>query len=785
MRSLLLASVVFSLVISPLWAQQGGEGVSLPGMLIEAERFDRKQPEKDFANPTREKAASGCKVLAKFYGEGRVYYRFKVDEAGTWRVWLRYGAKNAQKLLVGVDAAAKADFIRVDLPATGGYIGSGVWGWQEIFQGPLKAGEHELTLGSASMRIDCLFLTTAPQKPTDELIRFEPEPVQVDAKTRALLDRELIAVRPAWLDGAMDYRLPAWYEEHRVHLHTRLSLPWYHKKPDLFFNAGHLFREMGARVFARHIKSGGEGAWWPSVIGTVAPEAKQRNLAKEVIDEAHRAGCRILVYHRHMEDEAMAKEHPDWVSLDCHGKPYVKRQTKLCFNSPYADYLEQRMLELAALRADAFYFDEVHMEKAGCWCAHCRQKFTELTGLEHPAEASAADPVWHRLVDFTNLSIEQTFLKWRKTLHAKYPNVVMMVGSHTWPIMTERHMTGRLFRIADSMKTEFNLPVRRPATEIFPLPEEMKPCEPDAKIALGYTLARDACDGRPAHIWTHGVPDEAAAVHAAAGIMTHGCIANLDVSEGTIPNPMFKAALAMGDRVSPHLAGTRPVRWAALHYSELARDRHILQPKEAWREVLYPLYGAYQTLLRQHLPVGILTDSQLEEGLLDGYQVLFLPAPDAMTAGMQKAVAQFEARGGTVVRQRADWQWHDAERGQQQAAAALMECLRTAVAAAPVQVRGGPERMHSVVWRRPGGSALVVALASDFSWVQTGRKHGKDDEATSPAPCRDVVIVLAPGSRPRRAVEAVTGQNLAVGEESGRAVVRLPEFQAMAVVAVE
>jgi len=578
--------------------------------------------------------------------------------------------------------------------------------------------------------------------------------------------------------------LPPWYEEHRVHMHTRLGLPWLRKKPELFFGAGHLFREMGAWVFARHIKSGGEGAWWPTAIGAVAPEAKERNLAKEVIDDAHRAGCRILVYHRHMEDEALAQEHPDWVSLDSRGRPYQKRQTKLCFNSPYADFVEQRMLELAALGADAFYFDEVHMEKAGCWCPFCRKKFTELTGLEHPKEPNPADPVWHRLADFTNLSIEQTFLKWRKTLHSRYPDLVMLVGSHTWPIMTERHMTNRLFRIADSMKTEFNLPVRGPSTEIFPLPADMKPWDADAKIALGYTLARDACDGRPAHIWTHGLPDEASAVHAAAGIMAHGCIANLDVSEPTIPNPMFKAALALGDRVSPHLAGTRPVRWAALHYSELARDRHILDPKQAWRQVLYPLYGAYLSLLRQRVPVGVVTDSQLEEGLLDGYQVLFLPAPDALTPAMQNVVARFEAHGGLVVKQRPEWLWHDPAGGHEQAGAAFLASLKSAAAPAPLRVAGGPEKLHAVGLRRPGSRALVVAMANDFSWVQTGRRHD-ESSPSAPPPCRDVTIAVPESSRPAKATEAVSGASLPVRLEAGRAVIAVPEFQAMAVVVLE
>ena len=48
------------------------------------------------------------------------------------------------------------------------------------------------------------------------------------------------------------------------------------------------------------------------------------------------------------------------------------------------------------------------------------------------------------------------------------------------------------------------------------------------------------------------------ALAASAACLTYGMIANLDVDEPTIPNPMFTAALQMGERVSRYLAHTRP-----------------------------------------------------------------------------------------------------------------------------------------------------------------------------------------------------------------------------------
>jgi len=66
---------------------------------------------------------------------------------------------------------------------------------------------------------------------------------------------------------------------------------------DIFLNAAAGFREMGVDVFTRHIQAHTQGAWWPSKVAPIHHLAKNRNLAKQIIDNAHHAGCRVIVYH--------------------------------------------------------------------------------------------------------------------------------------------------------------------------------------------------------------------------------------------------------------------------------------------------------------------------------------------------------------------------------------------------------------------------------------------------------------------------------------------------------
>jgi hypothetical protein len=787
-RFLLSRAVRAIVVLLCLAAPNDSPGEDLPrGILIEAEDYDRKLPDEEaFASPAHEAAASGRAVLARFFQGKHVTYVFAAPEKARYTAWLRYAATRDMVIQVAVDPAAEPGFAKVRLTGTGALSGPNAWRWAPLFQAELAPGEHAFAIAAAGFRPDAIFISTSDEPPTDQFIRRDPL-AGLDAETRMLLEKPAVEMRPDWLDQAADYRLPAWYDEHRVQAHTRLGTAYMTK--DVFLNAAAGFREMGADVFVRHIQAHTQGAWWPSKVAAIHPLAENRNLAKEIIDDAHRTGCRLIVYHVHMYDRLLGAEHPDWVCRDPSGEPIGHNTMPfMCYNSPYPDLYLQRALELVDLGADGFYFDFVHMPKTGCWCDNCRREFKRATGLDHPQRVDAEDPLWRKLAEFNDGVIERTFLKWREGIHRRNPECVMLISSHLWSGMTDHHLNNRLFRIADSVKMEFSIPIRTGPNRIFSVDPSLAAPEPDVRLALGYTLARDAADGRPSHIWTHGLLDEAATLYATAGMVAHGCIANLDVPESTIPNPMFKKAFELGGRISPYFAATSPTRWAAIHFAEQARDALAPDESRQWKEVLYPLYGVYRTLLRAHLPVGVVTDSQLEEGRLDGYRVLFLPVADRLTPRMKAAVEAFQSSGGLVIEQREGWQWHAPDGGLERAATAFMAEASPQLAAAPVRVTGGPEKMHAVSFTARAGNRLTVALVNDFSWVYTGQKPDPERIAElteTPQPCRGVTIGIRSDWQPRRVFDAVSGKTLAVESRPQGLTIRVPDFDCLSVVVVE
>ncbi|MBM3858141.1 MAG: hypothetical protein FJ395_00660 [Verrucomicrobia bacterium] len=792
-------------VILALWLPLTGlTQTNLPGLLIEAENFSRKEPAKgDFARPAKNPSCSGGEYLVRFHEEGRCYYGFTVPAGGLYRGWLRYARRTGDGTIA---ITLNGKEMKAPLPATGSLEGAGAWKWTKLFEQNLSPGKHTLVLRNAAIRPDCIFISTVTKPPEITKLTDVTSSEALPADVQAKLAKPIEPVFPDWLKDCSRYQLPRWYDEVRVCAHTRLSSKL--QNLPIFFQAGQAIASLGFKQFARHIKSGDEAAWWPSRVGAVQDWAKNRNVAKELIDDAHKNRLRIMVYHRHMEDGYMAKQHPDWVCVGPGGKYlHTKRGDNLCFNSPYVDYLIQRQLELVDLGADAFYYDEVHMPKSGCWCRFCKEKFKVETGVDHPTAVNPADPVYRKLIEFNNATIERAFLRIRRALHARNPEVVMLIGSNTYPGLGDPHLSHRLFRIADAMKTEFSLPARPGVSRVFSRDATLKPIPRDIRIGMGYALSRDATDGRPPHVWCHGLLDSESACFATAGMIAHGCVANLDNNEREIPNPaLFKDAVALGNRVAPAFAGMRPLHWAAVHFSELARNRHLPNESAAWKQVIYPSVGAYQALSRARLPVRVLTDSHLEEGALDGYRVLFLPAPKDLTGTMRQNVAKFKAAGGLVIEQQPSWEWHDPNGGQEKATAEFLRAITGESVLVPVQALGGPPTMHCESYVAPDRKRLTVALVNDFSWVATGTQ-GNEDQADEPrqkrapqsskrtesepvktkrpSPCQGVTVVLRVHAQPKQITNLMTGQTLTTRQAGNTWEVSVPDFPILAVLRIE
>src|SRR5262245_29279650 len=129
--------------------------------------------------------------------------------------------------------------------------------------------------------------------------------------------------------------LPDWYDGSRVQGHTRLSIGRWLDEPE-WTNAAAGFRGLGARAFARHVKSRREEPWWPTAL-PLGPDGRPlsdrdrtingkfvprgRNVVQEIVDEARAEGVRLVAYHWHMTEENFESLKPEWICRRPNGNP--------------------------------------------------------------------------------------------------------------------------------------------------------------------------------------------------------------------------------------------------------------------------------------------------------------------------------------------------------------------------------------------------------------------------------------------------------------------------------
>ena len=581
--------------------------------------------------------------------------------------------------------------------------------------------------------------------------------------------------------------LPAWFDGTRVFCTTRLSRRVWYGRPE-FTQAAAGFEALGAAVFTRHVKTGAEDPW---------PRADHR----QMINEAHRQGLKMIAYYWHMSEATLAADNPDWVCKRPNGSNIESTRGDWLdiTGSLYREVVLNRLLDLAELGVDGFNFDSEHLPPEGCWGSPLEEAWIAATG--EPRAPRPNDDRYLDYIDFKAGRVEATFAYWRQQVRARYPHVVFAISTTTIPALTSRQMTTRLASIADSPKNEYSLAIRDRFNH-FVFRDNPALFVPAAhvRMALGWTVLRESAGGRAPKIWVSGVPNRDHALGAAGSLLAHGCVANMDVYEdsliggenqppGKTPLAALRATFELGTTVSPHLAGTAALRWAALHFGERARNKHGDNYLTAWEQVLWPFVGAYQVLSEDGLPVAAVNDQQLELGQLAGYRVLFLPDPGALTAGQQQAVSAFAADGGIVIKNDPAWEWSSAA-GNPGAMAALRSVLAPHVPAAPVQVGGGPSGRYSVAYA--DAARLVVAVTNDFSWVQiTNAEKGLPDVINPPAPpARRVQVrwrgsALQPGpGHAYQAIEAITSTPLVVAHSGSTYSVELPPFPHLALLVV-
>ena len=633
-------------------------------------------------------------------------------------------------------------------------------------------------------------------------------------------------IKKGWNLVSTWYPLPKWFTENRIHQHTSLIVHslTYGKDTPAFLNASKEIANINGRILTRSFKFCNHEYIWhsPTLDGNTITSRKihncdrtqfinisaNRDLAKEMIDDAHQNGIRLIAYIYISTDFNAETKITNSVCKDVNGvilSQGVKGNFIDITIPKYRKNVLIRLKEAAAKGIDGFYFDEEHLPGLGCWGTLIQDSYQKKTGKIAPTSKNINDPNYRNYLEFQAYKIEETFHYWREEVKKDYPNVVFIVStSFLSSLNPTRSMSTNLCRIIDSPKTEFgqatalvhNYPLDQSPT-VFDKYNIVQP-EDDIRKAFGWTLLKSSADGRLPHVWEAGrIVNSNHAIALTAAVLTYGCISNLHIPQELLANKIIPPhrtsktsiidVINLSNKVSPFLSNLDRIKWAAVHYSELSSHRKTRTLEENWRLVLSTVHGVFGVFTRLKTPIDIINDFQLEQGL-QGYKILYLPMPMELTLKQRNSVNNFVANGGILLTNQMNWDWSNPSTFSMTELEFSKIVKRLVTCSNPkVEIRSARQKFHVVSYQNSSNSRLVVAMVNDFSFVQKHPRNGSlvPNINSVPPSVNDVEVLINNTASPSSIKEIVTGINLNYQIVSGKCRIAIPAFSIMAFVVVE
>ncbi len=361
-------------------------------------------------------------------------------------------------------------------------------------------------------------------------------------------------------------------------------------------------------------------AYYNSKVARKCPQLKDRDLLKEVIEEANKYNIPVIAYVQVQYDTSSWLLHPEWRMKDWDGKDIMGR---LCYNSGYIEFIKSILEELMQYDIAGFHIDMLDwgfFPPHGCWCERCEEAFEKEYGMEMPKEMNW-NKDWEKVLEFRYDSAVRFCQQLQAFVKSKRPELSVDFNYHGYPPFS--WWTGQK-------------PVGKASDGDFltaeGLPFVFGHTNPSF-LALFMKGARG--DGRTQGVTSVGVYDyhdftlrpTAELKWEIFTYLAHGSLCTIvdkAYYEGAL-NPV--AYERIGEVMEEALAkreyfGHRPLPEVAIYFSLRTRDWFGREnPSPYFSAVM----GAHKALKEVHIPMAFLMDEDLSLEKLSQYPVLYLP----------------------------------------------------------------------------------------------------------------------------------------------------------------
>ncbi|MEI6913813.1 MAG: carbohydrate binding domain-containing protein [Armatimonadota bacterium] len=380
---------------------------------------------------------------------------------------------------------------------------------------------------------------------------------------------------------------------------------------------------------------------------------------RETVQYAHDRGVMFVGGLPPCLDPVTLTAHPEWRRRYSDSTSWLTApadQVTGCLVSPYGDFLIDELKETAqVVGMDGVSFDGY--DYLPCYCDYCKAKYLADTGHSLPTASwivgntvNYDDSLYREYIFWQDAQIIAHMNKMKAGVRTVYPKFEFFIwstngGRYGHYLQSPRVMPTELNSLFDCAMQEWWHDESNIGLSVIP--------DFGAKY-LG-AVSRGTQWMNDPYLFTHvkdmeggvfasSMPDEEVMFRALSTIAA-GSITNWDpsTSKGYMMNSVFAAIEAR--RPWTHKAVSMP--YAALLVSEPTRQFYgRANPVNLY---MNNCFGYFSALQEQHIPVDIITHTDLRNGLALNYKVLVMPNTACMSTADVTAVRAFVSAGGGLV----------------------------------------------------------------------------------------------------------------------------------------
>lgn len=375
-------------------------------------------------------------------------------------------------------------------------------------------------------------------------------------------------------------------------------------------------------------------------------------LLGQIISYAHSRNAKFVADIPPRADYSILTLHTDWRARPTNDTSWLTKpvdQTWGCLNSPYGDHLIEQVMEVMQMTgADGITFDG-YCNDAFCYCDYCKAKYLQDTGKQIPAYVDYGSADYRQYLAWQDAQICDHMTRMQAALDAANPDFAFYIwstnaGRYGHFLTSPRVMPTELNLLFDCSMQEWWHDETNIGSSIIPYfglryMSAVTRQRPWLSEPYPYTHWQDAVIG----IVASSMPNEemrhrTSATQAAGGLVGFSWEAK---------SPIRRSVFDGADRRNTWTYKESTLKWAAMLVSEPTRQ--FYGRADPVGRYLESCFGFFRALTEEHIPVDLITHTDLREGLASSYKVLILPNTACMSDEDNSAVRAFVAAGGGVV----------------------------------------------------------------------------------------------------------------------------------------